>query len=113
MNYYVWHEEKWRRCKTAREGARGQLKFQLEDGISGTAKPANWQKLTGELEKKEKRPIGRPRSGKTKVIFSIDPETDKLIDAGAQKRHVTRSVYIETLIREDALEWELNPRKIN
>jgi len=45
-----------------------------------------------------KRPVGRPRTGKIKLILFVDPEIKNLIDINARQRGLRRSAYIESII---------------
>jgi hypothetical protein len=44
-----------------------------------------------------KRPVGRPRTGKVKMMLSVAPEIKELIDRFARNRGLTRSAYIEAV----------------
>ena len=48
------------------------------------------------MEQPEKR---RSRAGKRKVMLSIDPEVLDAIDLAAVKQGLTRSAYIEVVLR--------------
>ena len=46
----------------------------------------------------KKRPVGRPRLGKVKVIISLMPEALALLDRFAEKSGVSRSDCVNKLI---------------
>lgn len=52
------------------------------------------------MKTKKKRPVGRPRTDKAKIIISIDPEIRDAIDNLAKQAGLTRSAYVENLIRK-------------
>ena len=51
------------------------------------------------MKKDEKRSRGRPPAGKAKFMLSIDPEVVKATDQNAQALGLSRSTYIELLLR--------------
>jgi hypothetical protein len=61
------------------------------------------------MTKEQKRPRGRPRTGKLRVLLKLKPETDKLLHRVAGKEGITKSEFVERAI------WEridrLNPSK--
>lgn len=50
-------------------------------------------------KKQIKRPVGRPRLGKTRIIIVIDPGILALIDRAAKIAGLGRSAYIEACFR--------------
>lgn len=63
-----------------------------------------WQNIFGEgifqglMSKERKRPVGRPRLGKIKLIIYVDPKTKILIDQKAKQSGLRRSAFIISLI---------------
>jgi len=51
------------------------------------------------VKKDEKRSPGRPSAGKAKLMLSIDPEIIKATDEAARAFGLSRSAYIEVLLR--------------
>jgi hypothetical protein len=54
------------------------------------------------VTKDEKRPRGRPPTGKVRVLLKLTPETDKLLYRSAARERITKSEYTERAIRERA-----------
>ena len=55
------------------------------------------------MKKAIKRSVGRPRTGKIKMIISVAPEIRDRIDNWAKKAGLTRSAYIEAIFNRDGL----------
>ena len=52
------------------------------------------------VTKNEKRPRGRPPTGKLRVLLKFTPEADKLLYRAAAKERITKSEFAERAIRE-------------
>jgi len=52
------------------------------------------------VTKDEKRPRGRPPTGKLRVLLKLTPEADKLLYREAGKERITKSEFAERAIRE-------------
>lgn len=52
------------------------------------------------VAKNEKRPRGRPRTGRLRVLLKLKPETDKLLYRMAGKEGITKSEFVERAIQE-------------
>ena len=53
------------------------------------------------MKKVVKRPVGRPRTGKVKMIISVAPEIKERIDRFAANAGLTRSAYIEIVFSRE------------
>ena len=54
------------------------------------------------MPKSEKRPRGRPATGKRRVLLKLKPETDKMLHRMAGKEGITKSEFVERAIEERA-----------
>jgi hypothetical protein len=52
------------------------------------------------VTKDEKRPRGRPSTGKLRVLLKFTPEADKLLYRAAANERITKSEFAERAIRE-------------
>jgi hypothetical protein len=60
------------------------------------------------VTKNEKRPRGRPPTGKLRVLLKLTPEADKLLYREAGKERITKSEFVERAIRERVEQLKLN-----
>jgi hypothetical protein len=65
--------------------------------------------ISYDVAKEEKRPRGRPTTGKLRVLLKLKPETDKLLHRAAGKEGITKSEFVERAIHERLA--RLNPPK--
>jgi len=59
----------------------------------------------------EKRPVGRPRTGKVKVMLTLDPQLLKATDQLARQAGKNRSVFVGDLLRAQAKSFLLELRQ--
>ena len=52
------------------------------------------------VPKDEKRPRGRPPTGKVRVLLKLTPEADKVLFRAAGKERITKSEFVERAIWE-------------
>jgi ribbon-helix-helix CopG family protein len=52
------------------------------------------------VPKTEKRPRGRPPTGRRRVLLKLKPETDKVLHQMAGKEGITKSEFVERAIEE-------------
>lgn len=53
------------------------------------------------MNKPLRRPVGRPRTGKVKMMLSVDPAIKERIDRYAKNSGLGRSGYIEAVFRRE------------
>jgi hypothetical protein len=56
--------------------------------------------IFGGVHKEEKRPRGRPSTGRLRVLLKLKPETDRLLYKAAGKEGITKSEFVERAIQE-------------
>ena len=62
------------------------------------------------MTKDEKRPRGRPPTGKVRVLLKLTPEADKLLFRLAGKERITKSEFMERAFWERAERLKENAR---